>query len=144
QMTQYTSNLRVSNDSHLTIEQAFRTAEDGLSAAISIALRNNTNTISETERAGDIQTLDGNIDSLLTAGNTTYLGRPLFGGQQVNGQPFARDGGNILFQGDQGLINTFGNAETLFPVNITADASFGTDTRAGMGADLDVAVTDST
>lgn len=142
--TQYLANLQASDAAYSVTEQAMRTVENSIDAAKAIGLRNNTNTITQAEREGDIQALDGLIANLLNAGNTSYLGRPVFGGQALQSDPFVRDGSYIRFQGDNGMIDTFGNLNTLFPLNITANTSIGTESNAGRGSDLNPAITAST
>jgi flagellar hook-associated protein 3 FlgL len=79
-------------------------------------------------RAALAAEIDSIRQSMLGVANTTYLGRPIFGGTTASSSAYADDGtGTIVYQGDTGVVNRTVADGTTVPVNVDRTAAFGPD-----------------
>lgn len=121
-------------------EQHLRNADDGL-AMLGAADTALTSSLDMTRRARDLtlQALNGSInqqgreaiaaevdtlrEGLLGIANTTYLDRPVFGGNTLNTQAYLPNG---VYQGDAGRVVRTVAEGTQVEVNVTGPEVFGT------------------
>lgn len=102
----------------------------GRARTLAIEAANASNATPEA-RAAIAAEVDQIRESVLTAANTTYLDRPLFGG--VTGGPlaFADSGGTVSYIGTPGSVDRAIGPNASIPVNVDGPTAFGPDTPGG-------------
>jgi flagellar hook-associated protein 3 FlgL len=112
------------------------TADNALSSGVSILQRLNTLVVEGASTGSNTSTslsaIATEVSSLkqemLGVANTSYLGRPVFGGTTSNSTAYVADPttGNVTYQGDTGAVMRTVGANTQVQVNVNASDAFGT------------------
>lgn len=104
-----------------------------LNRARELALQGNNGSMGVADRAAIAEEVDGLRASLLAVGNTTYLGRPVFGGTATATQAYSAAG---AYLGDAGTITRGVAPNVAVRANLTGPEAFGPS-----GADAFAALT---
>ncbi|HZN32834.1 MAG TPA: hypothetical protein VFB80_03415, partial [Pirellulaceae bacterium] len=65
------------------------------------------------------------LEQLVATANQNFRGRYLFGGSRTNGPPFVYDGTHVVYQGDEGLLESFVDVDLPYATNATGAEVFG-------------------
>ncbi len=145
--------LKAQSQRNLQTSQSYLDASDAALANISTllsdvraaALEAASDTSSEAQREAIAAQVAEAIDQLLTAGNQNFRGRYLFGGSRTNGPPFVYDGQQIIYQGDEGALQSFVDVDLPYATNASGQEVFGAFSAEVRGAiDLNPALTPDT
>jgi flagellar hook-associated protein 3 FlgL len=110
------------------------TADNALQSGVSILQRlqtlttqaANTGSGDSTSRAAIATEVSALKQEMLGVANTTYLGRPIFGGTTSNSAAYAQDASGVVsYQGDSGTVMRTVADNTQVQVNISNTAAFG-------------------
>jgi flagellar hook-associated protein 3 FlgL len=110
------------------------TADGALQSAASILQRlrvlttqaANTGTGDSTSRAAISAEISSLKSDMLGVANTTYLGRPIFGGTTSNSAAYVQDAsGAVTYQGDTGVVTRSVGSNAQVQVNVNAADAFG-------------------
>ena len=122
-------------------ESALATAGDALGRAKTLALSGVGDTASDAERAAMAAEVDSLMRSVLSASNTQFRGRYLFGGSETGQPPFEiLAGGTVRYTGDLQTISSYIDFGQLSPNNVDGATAFGAVTEP-VGGDVDPALT---
>ena len=121
-------------------EQALRSGTELLANARNLTLQGmNTGALSVEARQAIAVEVKGLRDDLLAVANSTYLGRPVFGGTTASPTAFAADG---TYQGDSGTLQRRVDAATTVRVDTSGAQVFGADAASSVLTILDRIATD--
>jgi flagellin-like hook-associated protein FlgL len=141
---QYVRNAQAGTRSLNATETVLGSFRDALDRARALAVSAADGFRNGADQLGAIGELDTMIDSLLARANDRLLNRYVMGGSRVDQEPFRRDGQGIVFTGDNAVLESLKGVGELFPLNVTANSSIGTDSAAGRGGNLNPNVTAAT
>jgi flagellar hook-associated protein 3 FlgL len=145
--------LKAQSARNIQTSQSYLDASDDVLAGIAKLLSDVRATaleaVSDTSSAAQRQTAAEEvalaIEQLVTAGNQNFRGRYLFGGSRTNGPPFIYDGTRIVYQGDEGALESFVDVNLAYATNATGAEVFGAYSAEVRGAvDLNPALTPDT
>ena len=123
--TQALQNLK-SSQSFLDIsESTLSQAQSLMNEVRGLAVEANNNTLSETERAGLVSQVDAILQRMVTLGNTRFQDRYLMAGGKVETVPFALNGSQVQFKGDDLDMLTIADESDFVAHNIVSQAAFG-------------------
>ena len=89
---------------------------------------------SQQERDAVISVVDRAIEQLLQTGNLSFRGRFLFAGSQTNVQPYAFDGNNVVYRGNDQSVRSYSDIGVLFDSNAAGTEVFGGISAAVQGS----------
>ncbi len=125
QNTQIQTNLST-NQSYLSqTDTALGDVSNLLNSASSTALSALNATSSPAQLQADAQTIQSAIQQLVDIGNQSFNGRYLFAGSNVGSAPFAMQGNNVVYSGNNQALNSFSDINQLFQTNVTGAQAFG-------------------
>lgn len=131
---------------NLTTNQSYLDATDSALSRISSLLADARgtavavadSTASNTQRAAAAQEISGLIRQLVDTGNQKFRGRYLFAGTASSAEPFSSNGKQVLYSGNAGQLQSYGDLGVLFDTNANGDTMFGAISKAIEGSvDLD-------
>jgi flagellar hook-associated protein 3 FlgL len=112
-----------------TIDNTLTSLTDQTRAARDTALQGVNGSVSQASRDALAATIDQVRTSLLAGANTTYVGRPVFGGVTSGSTAYADDGsGGVTFTGTPGQVNRTIDDGVRVRVDQDGDAVFGSGT----------------
>lgn len=116
------SNLQTTRDWLSGTDVAVTNLNDLLLDARALALRGKNDTFSEDERNAISKQIGEMLNSAMSIANTQQGGSYLFSGQQIKTEPFAIQGGTIVYQGDNANINHIVELGQTMTINVTGVA----------------------
>lgn len=109
------------------------------------ALAASSDTVTDAVRQGVVQQIDAAINQFLNIGNQNFRGRYLFAGSRSGASPFEKTANGIVYQGNEGSLDSFVDVGLAFATNAPGSDVFGTFSSQVEGsADLNPALTDDT
>lgn len=105
-----------------TTDRALTGGIDVLNRVRELVLQGRNGSMSTADRAAIAQEVDGLRESLLAVGNTTYLGRPVFGGTATGATAYDAAG---TYLGDTGTIDRNVAPNVSVRANLTGPDAFG-------------------
>lgn len=122
-------------------EGALSAISESLNRAKSLALAGVGDGASPAEKEALAQEAASLVRQAVSAANTTFRGRYLFGGSETGQAPFELlAGGGIRYNGDNLAINSYADFELLLANNVDGQSAFGAVTPP-VGSDLNPALT---
>jgi len=88
----------------------------------------------QADRDAVISQVNGSLEQLLSVANRQVLGRHLFAGSQASQQPYAFDGDNVVYRGDDNSIENYSDLGVRFASNATGQSVFGGISEAVVGS----------
>ncbi len=125
QQDQILTNLSLADGFLSATDSAIVDINTALIEAQSLASEHSGNVTDQDQRDAAAIVVSGLIDQLVMIGNSTYEGRYLFGGQQVNVPPFIQESGYVEFVGDTGQLLTHVDQDNEAAYNLAGDRLFG-------------------
>lgn len=110
-----------------TIDSSLQTAGDSVRRARELALQGANAASGPQAREALATEVDQIRAGLLSTANTTYLGRPVFGGTTVGSVAFTDNAGAVTFTGDSNPVNRTVADGVVVNVAQEGTAAFGTD-----------------
>ncbi len=107
-----------------TADSALTAINDQLGRVRELVLRGMNASLDAAAREAIAVEVDQLRESIIGLANTSYLGRPVFGGTAATPVAFGSDGS---FQGDEGLVSRSIGPGVTVPVNLRGPAVFGDD-----------------
>ncbi len=80
---------------------------------------------SPAERNAAIAEINGYLENLVTLANRQFQGRYLFAGSQTSKPPYEIVDGNVVFNGDAGMVQSYSDFGVLFASNVSGQDVFG-------------------
>ncbi|MCA9091979.1 MAG: hypothetical protein KDA68_00710 [Planctomycetaceae bacterium] len=137
------TNIQSSRNLLSLSDQSLTSVSEALNRAKGIVLQASDTQLSPAEQESLATELDSLIRQVVTAGNSQYSGRVLFGGTS-NQSPFeVLPSGFVRFNGNTGSINSLIDLRQLQANNVSANTPFGT-TSSPVSSDVNPALTLST
>lgn len=126
QKTQVKSNVST-NQSYLNITDSTLTNISSLLAEVNAtALGVVGTTATDTQRQTAANQVQQTLNQLLDISNQQFRGRYLFSGTDTTLRPFeAMASGNVLYQGNEGRLQSYGDVNLLFDTNVQGNEVFG-------------------
>ena len=137
---QFLGNVRAGEAALNSVVEGLRQLSDTVDQANSSALQALNQPTSDPERSAFAVQYGEMVDGLIRVANQQFLRRFSYAGQQSDTTPFERDGTFVVFNGDNRALESLDGLDVFFPINVTANASFGSDSSAGRSDDLDPAL----
>jgi flagellar hook-associated protein 3 FlgL len=111
----------------------------------SAAVAANSDTSTDLSRQAAKQQVEQAITQLLNTGNQNFRGRYLFGGSRSSTSPFTRTADGVVYNGNDGSLNSFVDVGLPYATNASGTDVFGTLSSEVQGiVDLDPALTADT
>lgn len=125
--------LKAQAQINVKTSQSYLDASDNSLAGISTllsdvraaALEASSDTSSAEQRQTAADQVANAIQQLVTAGNQNFRGRYLFAGSRTDGPPFIYDGQQIIYQGDEGSLESFVDVDLAYSTNANGADVFG-------------------
>lgn len=144
QNQQYAANVQTDRSLLATTEDAFSVVSDSINQVKTLVLQGIGDTVSDDARAGLATEVDGVVQQILSAANTKFRGRYLFGGSQSGETPFELLGdGQVRYNGDTQTLNSLAGRGVYVANNLDGVTAFNALATVDSG-DLDVALTSDT
>lgn len=144
QNQQYGTNLSTSSSSLGASDSALSQVTSLLDNMQGVALGAVGSTATASSRQSAVSQVQDTLNQLISLANTVFDGKYLFSGSAANGQPFQLTSAGVVYNGNDGILSSYGNAGNLFATNVTGDSAFGGLSADIGGASLDPIVTADT
>lgn len=119
QVDQYVKNVKDANTFLTSVESNLGTVVNVLQQARENGLLASNATASATDKATYAQSINQNIEQIVTIANTKFLGKQMFAGEQTQTKPFTFDGTTVTYHGDMNVpsISVSPNASVVVSEN---------------------------
>ncbi len=135
---QYRNNVSRSRIFADATDTALQTISEVLADVRVIALRESSALATADTMATSTVEVDNEINRLMDVLNTTVEGSYIFGGMKTSRPPFVRSGGTVIYQGDDGVMQSRTGPNSLQPVNIPGSVFMGNQS-SSLGGNQDLA-----
>lgn len=116
------TNLKTTRDWLAGTDAVLSNFSDLMTEANTVALRSMNDTFSENERTAMAAQIGEMLQNAISLANTQQGGNYLFSGQQIKTEPFALQGDDIVYYGDNATISHLVEIGQTMPVNVTGQA----------------------
>ncbi len=123
--TQLGTNMRIGQQFLAASDTALRDVATELADIKGFTLGVSGTISSPEERNQAIAEINGFLENLVTLANRQFQGRYLFAGSQTSKPPYQLVDGNVVFNGDQGLVQSYSDFGVLFASNVSGQNVFG-------------------
>lgn len=144
QNQQYSTNLSTDSSSLSASDTALGQVSTLLDNIQGVALGAIGSTATASSRQAAVSQVQDTLNQIVSLANTVFDGKYLFAGSAANGQPFQLTSAGVEYNGNDGILSSYGDAGNLFTTNVTGDNAFGGFSADIGGAALDPIVTANT